>query len=95
MAKYQGRNRLVRGFTKKLNVHELKRGYVFLTLDPSLEEILNTRSFDVIVDGQRISERSLDAYGRFWLPRQIMERIGKRTVNFLIESRILRITTKR
>jgi hypothetical protein len=95
MARHQGRNRLMRGFTKRLNVHELARGYVFLTRDPSLEEILNTRSFDVVVDGQRISDRSLDAYGRFWLPRQIMKNIGRRTANFLIESRVLRISTKR
>lgn len=94
MSKYQGRNRLIAGFTKKLNVHEVARGYIFLTRDPSLTDILRLDNFDVIFDGARIKDRSIDAYGRFWLPRETLKQMGRKALHFQVKMNSLHINYK-
>ena len=94
MSKYQGRNRLISGFSKKLNIHEIARGYIFLTRDPSLTDILRLDNFDVILDGTRIKDRSIDAYGRSWLPRETLKVMGRKTIHFQVKANSLLISTK-
>lgn len=76
MGHRQGVNRLRNGFVRCLTPHELNRGYVFVSNDKRLTEVLDTKDFEVDVEGQTFTKRRLDVSGRFHVPRKILENIG-------------------
>lgn len=76
MGRRQGVRRLQSGFDRYLTPHELKRGYVFVSNDKHLSEILDVRAFDVDITGQTFRGRRLDVSGRFHVPRRVLQDIG-------------------
>ncbi len=77
MGTRQGVKRLREGIKRSLTPHELARGYVFISNDRHLDEVLDTRNFSVEVEGCSFPSRKLDVSGRFHIPRQYLEKIGK------------------
>jgi hypothetical protein len=76
MGTRQGVKRLREGIKRPLTPHELARGYVFISNDKHIDEILDTRNFSVEVEGLSIPSRRLDVSGRVHIPRQYLEKIG-------------------
>jgi hypothetical protein len=72
----QGVSRLRNGFIRCLTRHELNRGYVFISNDKRLDEVLDTKDFEVEIGGQTFPKRRLDVSGRFHVPRKVLENIG-------------------
>jgi len=76
MAYNQGVIRLRSGFVRRLAPHEVKRGYVFISLDKNLPTILETSNFEVEIGGGTFCSRRLDVSGRVHVPLRILESIG-------------------
>jgi len=76
MATGQGFTRLRKGIVRTIYPHEMRRGYLFLSMDRSLTKILDTSDFEVAVSGQVYPSRHLDAWGRFSIPAESLRRIG-------------------
>jgi hypothetical protein len=72
----QGVSRLRNGFVRCLTPHELRRGYVFVSNDRRLAEVLEANDFEVEIAGQTFPRRRLDVSGRFHVPRKVLENIG-------------------
>ena len=76
MATRQGVKRLREGIKRSLTPHELARGYVFISNDRHLDEVLDTHNFSIEVEGLSFPSRRLDVSGRVHIPRQYLENIG-------------------
>jgi hypothetical protein len=88
MSSRQGINRIQNGIIRKLNKAELTRGYIFLTRDLAIEEILRVSDFDVKIIGKTLNNRKLDKYGRFMVPRKLMENMnGQQHYKFSVLSK--------
>ena len=72
----QGASRLRNNFVRCLTPHELKRGYVFVSNDERLAEVLDTKDFEAKIEGQSFPKRRLDVSGRFHAPRKVLENLG-------------------
>jgi hypothetical protein len=72
MPRGQGARRLAAGFTRRLTPSELKRGYVFISNDTSLSDILDTQNFDVEIQGKVLPNRRIDGSGRILVPRDLL-----------------------
>ncbi len=64
MAAHQGRKRLAIGVRRALTQHELIRGYVFVSKDKDLNEVLNTSSFILKLGEKSFPNRRIDVSGR-------------------------------
>jgi hypothetical protein len=72
----QGVNRLRHGIIRNLTPHELNRGYVFISKDKALTEILDINNFDVQIGKEVIRSRKIDVSGRVHIPRKFLANIG-------------------
>ena len=72
----QGVRRLRKGITRTLTRHELNRGYVYVTQDRELPEILNVKNFAVEIDGTLIEGRRISVSGRVHVKKGILGGIG-------------------
>ena len=72
----QGVNRLQNSFIRCLTPHELNRGYVLVSNDKHLAEVLDIKNFEVEIKGQTFLKRRLDVSGRFHVPCRVLEDIG-------------------
>lgn len=75
MARGPGIKRYVNGFTKRLTNSERKRGYVFISNDKLLPDILDTQNFEVEIEGQILPNRHIDKSGRIFVSRNILRKI--------------------
>ena len=75
MGVHQGRRRLLKGVSRPLTVHEYQRGYVFISKDRDLNEVLNP-PFNVDVAGTIVSGRRVDVSGRVHIPRGVLNAIA-------------------
>lgn len=73
MARGQGTHRLTAGFTRRLTHSELKRGYVFISNDKSLPDVLDTQNFEVDIEGQVLPKRHIDGSGRILVSRDLLK----------------------
>lgn len=71
MAAGQGIRRVARGITRPLSKSEIDRGYVFLTWDRRIGELLEVDSFSVDWLGVQLECRRLNR-GRFQVPRSLV-----------------------
>ena len=62
-----------------LTRHELNRGYVYVTQDRELPEILDVEDFSVEINGTLIESRRISVSGRVHVRRRILEAIGTST----------------
>lgn len=76
MASNQGVKRLKQGIFRHLKPHELARGYVFISMDKRLCEILDIKDFEVGIAGEICPSRKIDSYGRVHIPRHLLKNIG-------------------
>lgn len=84
----QGVSRLQNSFVRCLAPHELKRGYIFVSSDKHLAEVLDTENFAAEIEGQTFPKRRLDVSGRFHVPRKVLEDIGtSQSLRFSLASR--------
>ena len=86
----QGKNRLKRGIVRYLTPHEIKSGYVFISLDKHLSDILDVTDFEVHIFGRVFESRRIDVSGRVSISAILLKDIGPRR-----SLRIKRITRKR
>lgn len=91
MARHQGKYRLQRGVTRPLTLHELDRGYVYISRDKALIDILNVDDFTVEVDGASFYNKRLDVSGRVHIPKQALKDISDGVVNIKVVSRNLMV----
>lgn len=76
MGRRQGVIRLQNGFVRCLTPHEIRRGYIFVSNDKQLGQVLDTEGFEAEIAGQAFPNRRLDVSGRFHVPRRVLEHIG-------------------
>lgn len=89
MAARQGIKKLSAGIERALTAHEFARGYVFISLDRDLNDILNVDDFTATVDGVDFPGRRISSSGRVAIPRSFLNgrpRL-KRTVRIELRSR--------
>lgn len=68
--------RLNRGVKRPLTPHEIVRGYVYVSKDKHLSDLLDVGSFTVEIAKQTLKDKRLDVSGRVHVPRGILESIG-------------------
>lgn len=68
--------RLNRGVKRPLTRHEIARGYIYVSRDKHLNDLLNIENFTVEIAKQTITDKRLDVSGRVHIPRTILEAIG-------------------
>ena len=68
--------RLNRGVKRPLTPHEIARGYVYVSQDKHLSDLLDIDNFTVEIAKQTIKNKRLDVSGRVHVPRVILEAIG-------------------
>ena len=76
MGKNQGLYRIKKGIERRLTKSEVKRGYLFISVDRSLKELINTDNFTLEIDGKELESRKIDKYGRVQIPRNTLREIG-------------------
>jgi len=76
MAPNQGVKRLKQGIFRNLSPHELARGYVYISMDKNLDDILDTNDFEVEIAGEVCSCRKIGSYGRVQIPIRLLKHIG-------------------
>lgn len=76
MSRKQGRDRLIEGATRPLTRHEVARGYVYVSTDKKIGEVLDVSSFSVDLNGTVLTNRRLDVSGRVHVPKRLLECIG-------------------
>ncbi len=86
MPRGQGRKRLRAGVRRPLTPHEWRRGYVYVSQDPTLEEILDTQCFTVVVAGKAIPNRRTDVSGRVHIPPSDLDALGHGDVIIKVNS---------
>lgn len=72
MGANQGVKWVREGIERKLTKHEFARGYIFLTRDVNLNDVLDVDDFTVEVDGERFPHRHVGKWGRFGVPRRFL-----------------------
>ena len=72
----QGRKRLEQGITRKLTRHEIARGYVYVSQDRDLSDVLDVNNFTVIFDDTVVSNRRIDVSGRVHISRRLLTKVG-------------------
>ena len=88
MGRGQGVKRLRQGIVRTLTPHEVARGYVYVTQDSKLPEILETNCFEVEIDGQVYPQRRIDVSGRVFVSQIHLKKIGtSNDVRIIILSR--------
>lgn len=88
MGHRQGVRKLQSGFSRRLTPHELDRGYVFVSKDKHLVEVLEIKGFEVELNGETFPNRRLDVSGRFSVPRRVLQAIGaSHDLRFTLASR--------
>ena len=75
MGIHQGLNRLLAGVTRPLTPHEMIRGYVYISQDPTVGDSLGS-PFEVDVNGIIIEAKRLDVSGRVHILRKYLEPVG-------------------
>ena len=63
MGKNQGLIRLSKGSTRKLTKSELKRGYIFITMDKAAKDKLGN-VFNVMIFDNKLTNKRIDSSGR-------------------------------
>ena len=86
MSKGEGRRRLLAGVVRPLTPHEWRRGYVYATQDPSIEQILDGQCFTVVVAGKAIPNRRIDVSGRVHIPGPDLAALGHGDVVIMVDS---------
>jgi hypothetical protein len=76
MGRNQGVIRLKQGIVRNLTPHELARGYLYISQDKHLREILDVDDFEVAMGGEVCSRRAIDSYGRVQIPVRLLRDIG-------------------
>lgn len=76
MAKYQGNQKLLRSYIRTFKPHETQRGYVFISKDKHLPDILETKSFEVQLGSHTFSSRRIDKFGRIQIPKRYLIALG-------------------
>lgn len=76
MPRRQGIRRLNQGIVRRLTPHELKRGYIFISNDKHLSEVLDIENFEVEIAGRLYSSRRIDVSGRVHIPLVFLRTIG-------------------
>ena len=64
MAAGQGVGRIKNGIVRTFKIHEVSRGYVYLTMNKRLSEILDTEDFTAVLGDYRVMHRPIVNYGR-------------------------------
>ncbi|MFC1986265.1 hypothetical protein ACFLWC_04655 [Chloroflexota bacterium] len=83
MGTNQGLIRLKNGIKRKISKTEVNRGYFFLSLDKKLCTLLNVEKFILEINGNLVTNRRIDNWGRFQIPRHILRRIGSERYIFV------------
>jgi len=65
--------RIARGIKRRLTPYEAQRGYVFLTRDRKLGEVLDKDCFELDFCGRLFADRRIDKFGRFQVPRAVVQ----------------------
>lgn len=64
--------RLRGGVRKKLTASELRRGYVFVSLDRRLPEAMDVKNFTAVINGAALPERKISSSGRVHVPPSVL-----------------------
>lgn len=84
----EGVNRLLKGVSRPLTIHEFNRGYVFVSMDIHLPEVLHVGNFDVDFNGTIVAKRRIDVSGRVHVSRKLLRTVDEaQTMNIKIVSK--------
>lgn len=78
MGSNQGIKGLKLSIVRTLRPSELARGYVYISMDKRLCEILDTKDFELEIAGEIYPCRKIDSYGRVQIPIRLLRDIGGR-----------------
>jgi hypothetical protein len=68
MPKYEGYNKLHLGYKRRITPTEARRGYVFISKDTAIKEVIGDKKVELFIDGISYGHRTLDKSGRI-IPR--------------------------
>jgi len=77
-----------------LTPHERSRGYVYVSKDAAVNEILDVNCFIAEVVGKSFPNRRLDVSGRVHIPKTQLDALGDGEVKIKVVSRTLLVITK-
>ena len=89
MAKWQGKIRMKAGITRPLTRHEFSRGYIYISKDKTLSDILDVENFTAEVIGVPFHNRRIDVSGRLHIPPKNLLSTVHGTVKIQVVSRSL------
>ena len=75
MASNQGLNKLIIGYTKRLNKVEIKRNFLYISRDKRIFEVLDN-PVDIYINDVYNSTREIDKYGRILGMKQVIQRVN-------------------
>ena len=64
---------MLKGITRALTLHEIARGYIYVSQDRKLKEILDTTEFTVRIGNTKLENKRIDVSGRVHVPRSLSE----------------------
>jgi len=93
MGSGQGLLRIARGIVRPLTRYEAQRGYIYLTRDRRLSEVLDTERFDLDFCGKLFPNRRIDKWGRFQASTTAIRAVpsGARVSISIADRRMVRI----
>lgn len=81
-------SRLRGGYVRHLSPSEVKRGYVYISREQQLHEILCTNDLELKIADKLIASRKIDRYGRIQVPCSILRELGtNQPLHFVVVSR--------
>lgn len=81
-------SKLREGYVKHLSPSEVKRGYVYISKEPQINEILCTNDFELKIADRIIVSRRIDRYGRIQVPCTILRELGtNQPLHFVVVSK--------
>lgn len=83
MARLQGHNRLIGGFSRVLTKSEVSRGYLFISND---QEVRKLKKVELIANGNNIGEKKIDNSGRISVGQAMTKDIGKKDCHFRLKN---------
>jgi len=90
MGKKQGLNNLTKGFQRELTQSELSRGYLFISKDKEVIELLK-EGFNVFIDKVQLKNKKLDNSGRTVLGKQILSKFKDNRVKITLKNNSISI----
>lgn len=64
MPKFEGYNKLHAGYLRNITQSEMKRGYLFVSKDSAVREIVRNNSLELFIDGESYGMKCIDKHGR-------------------------------